>query len=155
MPAGGRADDRAMIVSGSPGGYAARRVLAGIVALPFTGYALLALAGLLRPRFEPIGTMLFLVSATWAALLWWFALRGHIEESRAHMRVTLIGGFVIGGIAFAAGFFGPIVFTPEANQGPLLGIFVTGPLGFVVGVAGGWLYGHTRRHPPDGLARAA
>jgi hypothetical protein len=137
MPAGGRADDRAMIVSGSPGGYAARRVLAGIVALPFTGYALLALAGLLRPRFEPIGTMLFLVSATWAALLWWFALRGHIEESRAHMRVTLIGGFVIGGIAFAAG------------------IFVTGPLGFVVGVAGGWLYGHTRRHPPDGLARAA
>jgi hypothetical protein len=43
-------------------------------------------------------------------------------------------GFVLGGIAFAAGFFGPIIFAPEANQGPLLGIFITGPLGFVVGL---------------------
>ena len=40
----------------------------------------------------------------------------------------------MGGVAFAAGFFGPIIFTPEANQGPLLGIFITGPLGFVIGM---------------------
>jgi len=44
--------------------------------------------------------------------------------------------FVLGGIGFVAGFFGPILLTPEANQGPLLGIFITGPLGFVLGL--GW-----------------
>ncbi|ESY71163.1 hypothetical protein X742_01675 [Mesorhizobium sp. LNHC232B00] len=34
----------------------------------------------------------------------------------------------------SAGFVGPIIFTPDANQGPLLGIFITGPLGLVVGL---------------------
>lgn len=27
------------------------------------------------------------------------------------------------------GFVGPLIFTPDANQGPLLGIFITGPIG--------------------------
>jgi len=40
-------------------------------------------------------------------------------------------------IAFAIGFFGPIIWAPDANQGPLLGIFITGPLGFAVGFAYG------------------
>lgn len=44
----------------------------------------------------------------------------------------------VGGVGFLAGFFGPIIFVPEANQGPLLGIFITGPggaaLGLVLGV---------------------
>jgi hypothetical protein len=31
------------------------------------------------------------------------------------------------------GFLGPMILAPEANQGPLLGIFITGPLGLVVG----------------------
>jgi len=44
-----------------------------------------------------------------------------------------VGALVIGGLAFACGFFGPIVLAPEANQGPLLGIFITGPLGFLLG----------------------
>jgi hypothetical protein len=48
----------------------------------------------------------------------------------------LLPAFVLGGIGFIAGFFGPILLTPEANQGPLLGIFITGPLGFVFGL--GW-----------------
>jgi hypothetical protein len=38
-----------------------------------------------------------------------------------------------GAIGFAAGFFGPLLLTPEANQGPLLGIFITGPAGFFLG----------------------
>jgi hypothetical protein len=40
----------------------------------------------------------------------------------------------IGGFGFCAGFFGPIIFVPGANQGPLLGIFITGPLGILVGL---------------------
>ena len=42
-----------------------------------------------------------------------------------------------GAIAFVAGFFGPILLMPGANQGPLLGIFITGPLGFLLGGIGG------------------
>jgi len=38
------------------------------------------------------------------------------------------------GIAgFVAGFVGPMIFAPDANQGPLLGLFITGPGGFVAG----------------------
>lgn len=46
-------------------------------------------------------------------------------------------GAIIGGIAFACGFVGPVIFTPQSNQGPLLGIFITGPIGFLVGLAVG------------------
>jgi hypothetical protein len=54
---------------------------------------------------------------------------------------TLIGGAIVGYIGFACGFFGPIIFAPQSNQGPLLGIFVTDPLGMVVGAILGALYG--------------
>jgi hypothetical protein len=56
-----------------------------------------------------------------------------MRQASVLMRV-LMHAVVVGAIAFAAGFFGPIIFTPEANQGPLLGIFITGPLGFVFGM---------------------
>lgn len=46
----------------------------------------------------------------------------------------------LGGIGFAAGFFGPMIFKPDANQGPMLGIFITGPAGFLLGL----LYGVVR-----------
>lgn len=37
------------------------------------------------------------------------------------------------------GYVGPIVFDPDANQGPLLGIFITGPAGAVAGLVLGVL----------------
>jgi hypothetical protein len=46
---------------------------------------------------------------------------------------TLVGAAILGGIGFVGGFFGPMIFTPQANQGPLLGIFITGPLGVLLG----------------------
>ena len=49
-----------------------------------------------------------------------------------------IGAASLGGIGFACGFFGPIIFAQQANQGPLLGLFITGPLGAIIGfIAGG------------------
>ncbi len=51
--------------------------------------------------------------------LWWVAL----------------GVLTMGSVGFMAGFIGPIIMTPSANQGPLLGIFFTGPLGVVLGLA--------------------
>ena len=48
---------------------------------------------------------------------------------------------VVIGQWFAGGFFGPILLTPGANQGPLLGIFITGPIGFAVGGILGAIFG--------------
>ncbi|HKP28606.1 MAG TPA: hypothetical protein VJU15_04360 [Gemmatimonadales bacterium] len=56
--------------------------------------------------------------------------------------------FGVGFVCFAAGFFGPIIFTPEANQGPLLGIFITGPIGLVLGLLVG-IWKETRRGPEE------
>ena len=51
-----------------------------------------------------------------------------------------IGGVIVGSIGFVLGFIGPILFKPTANQGPLLGLFITGPLGFVIGAVIGGIY---------------
>ncbi|HVO46428.1 MAG TPA: GlsB/YeaQ/YmgE family stress response membrane protein [Steroidobacteraceae bacterium] len=45
----------------------------------------------------------------------------------------------LGLAGFVAGFFGPIALNPDANQGPLLGIFLTGPGGAVAGLLLGTL----------------
>lgn len=39
----------------------------------------------------------------------------------------------VGLVAFLAGFIGPLLLWPDNNLGPLIGIFLTGPLGFVGG----------------------
>lgn len=41
---------------------------------------------------------------------------------------------ILGGFGFLSGFIGPMIFAPDANQGPLLGILITGPLGVMAGV---------------------
>ncbi|CAN5622142.1 hypothetical protein BH23GEM8_BH23GEM8_21720 [soil metagenome] len=51
--------------------------------------------------------------------------------------------FLVGALFFSIGFFLPIIFAPDANQGPLLGIFITGPLGFIAGL----LFGLWRERP--------
>jgi hypothetical protein len=63
---------------------------------------------------------------------------------------VLLGALVAGGIAFSAGFFGPILLTPHANQGPLLGILFTGPLGYILGAVGGAIYWWARRRRASG-----
>ena len=65
---------------------------------------------------------------------------------RGRVRRAMGPAFLVGGIGFALGFFGPIVFAPDANQGPLLGIFITGPLGFAAGLAWGIARQWLRRH---------
>jgi hypothetical protein len=61
----------------------------------------------------------------------------------------VIGAAVLGAIGFVGGFFGPIIFAPDANQGPLLGIFITGPAGVVLGFVIGLVIGvvRNRRRP--------
>jgi uncharacterized membrane protein (GlpM family) len=125
--------------------YARSRVVAGLLALAPTGIALSLLAAQAFRGFDAIGAALGAAGLTMALFCWWFALRGHLAESRKRMRHALLGGVLVGGIAFAAGFIGPIVFAPDANQGPLLGIFITGPFGFAAGSALGALHARKRR----------
>src|SRR3954454_5602328 len=40
----------------------------------------------------------------------------------------------MGAVGGAAGFFGPMLLSPDANQGPMLGLFITGPGGAVAGL---------------------
>ena len=67
------------------------------------------------------------------------------------MNVKLIFayGFVIGGICFLLGFVGPIIITPDANQCPLLGIFITGPLGFILGIILEFIFFFIRKRNPN------
>ena len=54
------------------------------------------------------------------------------------------GAAILGSVGFAAGFFGPMIFAPGANQGPMLGIFITGPAGALLGAVAGFFYGLNR-----------
>ena len=64
------------------------------------------------------------------------------------VRYAVAFGFALGAAGFLAGFVGPIVFMPESNQGPLLGIFITGPLGFLVGTVIGAIVSVMRAPKP-------
>ncbi|MBI1274837.1 hypothetical protein GC177_02565 [bacterium] len=55
------------------------------------------------------------------------------------------GAIMLGAIGFTGGFFGPMMFAPEANQGPLLGIFYTGPIGFLLGGVAGFVWWLVKR----------
>lgn len=54
-------------------------------------------------------------------------------------------GLFIGAVSFLAGFIGPMILAPDANQGPLLGIIYTGPLGTVAGLLWGIVRAMRRR----------
>jgi hypothetical protein len=57
----------------------------------------------------------------------------------------IAGAVIIGFPSFLIGFVGPIIFAPQANQGPLLGIFITGPAGALIGFIAGAVYAQLRR----------
>jgi hypothetical protein len=81
-----------------------------------------------------------LLLGTMSALCWWRILRGHHPESRAAIRGSWRGGWLVGGVSLALGYVGPLVVWPDASLGPLLGILLTGPVGFALGAIGAvWL----------------
>ncbi len=127
---------------------AVERVLAAVAALGFA-----ALAGLSFWRIVVTSTnlgdlFLFVIFAvplgTLAWLCGWYALWGHRPESRASIWIAWKAGFWVGLVVFLALFIGPMVLTPESNQGPLAG-FLFGPLGFAIGAVAGAAYGKLRR----------
>jgi uncharacterized membrane protein YeaQ/YmgE (transglycosylase-associated protein family) len=55
-------------------------------------------------------------------------------QQRAAAVPAVVWIMVLGAIGFLTGFFGPMIFSPESNQGPLVGIFFSGPAGAVLGL---------------------
>jgi hypothetical protein len=87
-----------------------------------------------------------------AAICVWMIIAAASSE---FVRCATLGALITGGIAFLAGFIGPIIFTPGSNQGPLLAFLFTGPLGVVTGAVGGALYNSMRsRRRAESLGHA-
>jgi hypothetical protein len=83
-----------------------------------------------------------LAAAVWAGRYVW----RRTQDGGGVLTMTLGGAMIVGTVGFLGGFFGPMIWAPDANQGPLLGLFYTGPLGFVLGGAAGFVYGLARRY---------
>lgn len=119
-----------------PGGSFASRLSLAIV-----GGALMGFAAWLSWRNLSLSThsgFIFWVPITlWlvtmGVLCLWSAASGNQVASRADIQASWRAGWIVGGVGLAIGFVGPMVVFPESNLGPLLGILLTGPLGFVVG----------------------
>jgi hypothetical protein len=58
--------------------------------------------------------------AAWVAHRVWQGLDVASDGSLA-IHVGM-GAAILGGLGFVLGFFGPMIFAPEANQGPMLGL---------------------------------
>jgi hypothetical protein len=53
---------------------------------------------------------------------------------------VVLRAVIMGGVAGACGYLGPIYLDPRAAQGPLFGIFFSGPLGVLLGACLGLLF---------------
>jgi len=120
------------------------RIFAGILGFLCTALVLWNVATLPRTAEYNLLGAIALPFGIIAFVCWRYALRGEIGSP---MRSGCASGLIVGSIGFLFGFIGPLVFRPEANQGPLLGILITGPLGMVVGFVGGLIVGIRRRLP--------
>lgn len=85
-----------------------------------------------------------LAVATAAVLFGSFAGVGHVAEHRTVIGWALAGGVLLGAVGFTLGFFKPGLFGAEGNLAPLMGVFGTGPIGFVGGTVLGWMAGCIR-----------
>lgn len=56
-----------------------------------------------------------------------------------YTKEAFIVAFIMGASGFLAGYIGPIIISPRSNQGPLFGIFISGPLSFGLGIFIGFL----------------
>lgn len=119
------------------------RVLILCVVVPATYYFLYWVPFSFIPFYEYMWVPI-IISMLCAACVGWYVWRKLGARQYSLMSDVSLGALVIGGSGFLSGFIGPIIFTPEANQGPLLGIFITGPAGLIIGAILGFVIGKIR-----------
>ncbi len=115
------------------------RLLAMLVVLPTTYYFVYWVPFSLVP-FTEQRVIPSIISLLCAAGVGWYVWKRLGSAPAGLVSSTLLGAIVLGAIGFCAGFFGPLLLTPSANQGPMLGIFITGPFSFILGGIGGFVY---------------
>ena len=125
------------------------RAALAVVAFVATNYFIFWMAAAMLPLGSAaplVASLLAFAGAVAAA--WYVWQRGPRASWNSGLgRYVLKGAIITGAIGFVGGFFGPMVFAPDANQGPLLGLFITGPGGFVLGAVGGAVYWMTSGRP--------
>lgn len=107
------------------------------------------------PAFLPIPWGIAAVIAYLVALAaGWYTWTRTAAVDASLSRSVGYWALVVGAIGFVGGFFGPMIFVPGANQGPMLGIFITGPAGALIGAIGGFIHWLVRRNrsEPDAAA---
>lgn len=75
------------------------------------------------------------------AILFWIFSKSRPDKFGYYV---VAGGFAVGATGFLLGFVGPILLNKENNLGPLFGIFITGPVSFLLGLIAGGLYWQLR-----------
>ena len=124
------------------------RALSAALAGLFGWYGVWSTLGLLRNGVDAF-VIIPLFTFTVTAILATYAILGGCQGVRRYLGSVLLAGLAVGSLSFLAGFIGPMIFS-SSNQGPLLGIFFTGPLGFVIGCVGGaaWTWSRSRPTAP-------
>jgi hypothetical protein len=133
---------------------ASRVIQAGVGGSLMGLAAWIALSNLSKPTY---GGSLFDGWIFWVPVTLWLltmavlclssALAG--PDGRAAVQTSWRSGWTVGAIGLAVGFLGPLVIWPKASLGPLLGILMTGPLGFVVGALGAQVFRGSVRTDPE------
>jgi hypothetical protein len=85
---------------------------------------------------------------TMGLLCWWAVLGVGQPATRARIGTSWRWGWIVGATGLALGYFVPLLVRPSASLGPLLGILITGPGGFVLGALAGAL--RVKLQPPGG-----
>jgi len=114
------------------------RIVAMFIVIPASFYFIVWVPFAFLPPIN--GFIRLFISLICALAIGWFVWKKLGTMTLELGLYIFLGGVILGSISFILGFFGPIIFAPEANQGPLLGIFITGPLGFLIGLIGGGVF---------------
>lgn len=134
-------------------GSAFRATLAIVGAVAAFYFALWAPGSLLQRVGLPLWTVVALslaLSVLACRFIWRSLPAAKTSPARSAdkpQRAMILGALLVGAVGFAGGFLGPMMMTPGANQGPLLGMFITGPLGAVLGAGLGWFWWATYKGP--------
>ena len=73
-------------------------------------------------------------------------VEGWSDETEARViRYLLLWSLGLGFVGLMYGFISPMFNVPNTGQMPLVGIFITGPLGFVIGGIVGYIHGSNKK----------